>query len=78
DGFSSSVNQFLLEHPQVAESILNTDRFVILLTLLNHKKPLELTYDTLLFSINRIEIHNSELSTLEPEETRIMLDNFFA
>ncbi len=78
EDFSVSVNHFLLEHPQVAESILNTDRFVIILSLLNHQKPIELTYDNLLFFINRIEMHNPELMKIEPEDTRKMLDNFFA
>ena len=78
EDFSVSVNHFLLEHPQVAESILNTDRFVIILSLLNHQKPIELTYDNLLFFINRIEMHNPELMKIEPEDTRKMLDNFCA
>ena len=76
--FSANVNQYLLEHTHVAESILNTDRFVIILTLLNHQKPIELTYDNLLFLINRIEINNQELKDMESEDTRKMLDKFFA
>ena len=76
--FSANVNQYLLEHTHVAESILNTDRFVIILTLLNHQKPIELTYDNLLFLINRIEINNQELKDMESEDTRKMLDEFFA
>ena len=77
DDFSASVNQFLLEHPHVAESILNTDRFVIILSLLNHHKPIELTYDNLLFIINRIEMNDPELKAIESEDTQKMLDNFF-
>ena len=76
--FSANVNQYLLEHTHVVESILNTDRFVIILTLLNHQKPIELTYDNLLFLINRIEINNQELKDMESEDTRKMLDEFFA
>ncbi len=76
--FSANVNQFLLEHTHVAESILNTDRFVIILTLLNHQKPIELTYDNLLFFINRIEMNNPDLKDIESESTRKMLDDFFA
>ena len=76
--FSANVNQFLLEHTHVAESILNTDRFVIVLTLLNHQKPIELTYDNLLFFINRIEMNNQDLKDIESESTRKMLDDFFA
>ena len=75
---SDSVNEFLLQNHHVAESILNTDRFVVVLTLLNHQKPIELTYDNLLFLMNRIEMNNQELIELEPGDTRKMLDDFFA
>ena len=75
---SDSVNEFLLQNHHVAESILNTDRFVVILTLLNHQKPIELTYDNLIFLMNRIEMNNQELIELEPGDTRKMLDDFFA
>ena len=75
---SDSVNEFLLQNHHVAESILNTDRFVVVLTLLNHQKPIELTYDNLIFLMNRIEMNNQELIELEPGDTRKMLDDFFA
>ena len=78
EDFSENINQFLFEHSHVAESILNTERFIIILALLNHQKPIELTYDNLLFFINRIEMNNLELRGMEPEDTRKMLDNFFA
>ena len=75
---SANINEFLLQNHDVAESILNSDRFVIILTLLNHQKPIELTYDNLLFLINRIEMNNPLLRGMEPEATREMLDNFIA
>ena len=78
EGLSASIQEFLLQHPYVAESILNTDRFVIILTLLNHQKPIELTYDNLFFLINRIEMNNQGLRDLEPDDTRKILDDFFA
>ena len=78
EDLSASVHEFLLQNHHVAESILNTDRFVVILTLLNHQKPIELTYDNLLFLINRIEMNNQELREMEPENTRKMLDEFFA
>lgn len=77
-GLSENINEYLLHNPHVAESILNTDRFVIILTLLNHQNAIELTYDTLLFLINRIEMNNPELRNMESENTRKMLDVFFA
>ena len=78
EGLSASIQEFLIQHSHVAESILNTDRFVIILTLLNHQKPIELTYDNLFFLINRIEMNNQGLRDLEPEDTRKLLDDFFA
>ena len=77
-GLSENINKYLLNNPHVAESILNTDRFVIILTLLNHHNAIELTYDNLLFLINRIEMNNPELRNMESENTRKMLDVFFA
>ena len=78
EDLSENINKYLLQNPHVAESILNTDRFVIILTLLNHKNAIELTYDNLLFLINRIEMNNQELRNMESESTRKMLDDFFA
>lgn len=78
EDFSENINDFLLRNPQVAEGVLNTDRFVIILTLLNHQKSIELTYDNLLFLINRIEMNNQELRNMESESTKKMLDNFLA
>lgn len=78
EDLSENINKYLLQNPHIAESILNTDRFVIILTLLNHQNVIELTYDTLLFLINRIEMNNQELRNMEPESTRKMLDDFFA
>ena len=78
EDLSTDVYGFLLRNYHVAERILDADRFVIVLTLLNHQKPIELTYDNLLFLINRIEMNNEELREIEPENTRNMLDAFFA
>ena len=77
DDFSPRIKDFLYQHPEVAENILKTDRFVIILTLLNHKKRVELTYDNLVFLINRIEMNNSELMALESDEIRVILNDFF-
>ena len=45
-------------------------------TLLSHKEDLDLTYDNLLFLINRIEMMDSELIAMEPENAKHMLDDF--
>ena len=78
EDLSANIQEYLHQHPHVAENILNTDRFVIVLTLLNHQKSIELTYDNLLFLINRIEMNNQELRAMEDDNTRKMLDDFFA
>ena len=77
EDLSANVYNYLLQNPHVTDSILNTDRFIIILTLLNHQKAIEITYDNLLFLINRIEINDQELRNLEPENTRKILDDFF-
>ena len=78
EDMTTNIQEYLLQHPHVAESILNTDRFIVILTMLNHQKPIELTYDNLLYLINRIEMKDHGLSEMEPENTRKMLDVFFA
>ncbi len=78
EDMSTNIQEYLIQHPHVAESILNTDRFIVILTMLNHQKPIELTYDNLLYLINRIEMKDHGLSEMEPENTRKMLDVFFA
>ena len=45
-------------------------------TLLSHKEDFDLTYDNLLFLINRIEMMDSELIAMEPENAKHMLDDF--
>ncbi len=76
DDFSSPVNAFLVSNPSVAEAVLNVDRMILILTMLNHEGMISLTYDNLLFLINRIEMNNPELRALETEEVRQMLDDF--
>ena len=76
EDFSEEVSDFLRQHPEVAEQVLKADRLVILLALLNHTKSIPLTYDMLLFLINRIEQISEELQTLEPQETQSLLDAF--
>ena len=76
EDFSEEVSDFLRQHPEVAEQVLKADRLVILLALLNHTKSIPLTYDMLLFLINRIEQISEELQTLEPQEIQSLLDAF--
>ena len=76
EDFSEEVSAFLQQHPEVAEQVLKTDRLVIVLALLNHTKPIPLTYDVLLFLINRIEQISKELQALEPQEIQSILEAF--
>ena len=76
EDFSEEVSDFLRQHPEVAEQVLKADRLVILLALLNHTKSIPLTYDMLLFLINRIEQISKELQALEPQDAQSLLDAF--
>lgn len=78
DDFSSSVNDFLSSNPVIAEAVLNVDRMIFILTMLNHKGAITLTFDNLLYLINRIEMMNPALQALETDEVRQMLDDFLA
>ena len=64
---SPHLDQFLKDHTDVALAALSMDRIVFVFSLLKHKKHVELTYDNVLFLINRMEIHNQELMDMEGE-----------
>jgi hypothetical protein len=76
DDFSPAVKDFLADNRAVSEAVMNVDRMVIMLTLLNHNGNILLTYDNLLFLINRLEMMDASLMALEPDATRMMLDEF--
>lgn len=77
---SESLSEWLEDHLRknrhLAEAALNTDRLIVVYTLLTHKVDFNLTFDNLFFLINRIEMMEPELMAMEPEDTRLMLDNF--
>lgn len=74
DDFSPKVNDLLQAYPELAEKAYDVERLIILLTMLNHSLPLQLTYDNLLFLMNRIEINNPLLLELEPKEVKKILN----
>jgi len=78
EDFSTPVADYLQAHPQVAEAVYGIDRMVFLLTLLNHKRHFPMTYDNVLFLINRIDICDQGLMQLEDEATRWLIDEFIA
>ena len=73
---SDDLNAYLLANRHLAEAVLNTDRLIVIYTLLTHKADFVLTYDNLFFLINRIEMMDLALMSIEPEETKLMLDAF--
>lgn len=76
DDFSPAVSEFLQDHREVAKGVIKLTRLVFVTTLLTQPLHLDLTFDNVLFLINRLDIHNCELQALESDETRIMLDDY--
>ena len=76
EALSESLNIYLNEHRQLAEDILNADRLIVMYTLLTHNADFALTYDNLLFLINRIEMMDPGLMAMEPEDAKLMIDAF--
>lgn len=76
DKLSESLNRYLKCNTHLAEAALNTDRLIVICTLLTHKADFHLTYDNLFFLINRIEMMDTELMALESEETQQMINAF--
>lgn len=78
DNFSAPVEAFLKSNRDVSRRFMETNRVVFVLMLCSHKGNIKLTYDNVLFLVNRIDIFNDELSALESEETKAILDAFIA
>lgn len=78
DDFSPEVTAYLNAHPDVVYQLHATDRLVLVLTLLNHSKSIPLTYDNILFLVNRFDIMDEGTRQLESEETRKLLDDFIS
>lgn len=75
-GLSSHLNKFLKMNRATAEGLFNSDRLIVIYTLLTHRGTFEITYDNLLFLINRIEMMDPQLMALETEEVTKMIDGF--
>ena len=73
---SSELGAFLKSRRQLAEDVLNADRLIVVFSLLSHKGRFSLTYDNLLFLINRIEMMDPEMKKREPEDIKAMLDAY--
>ena len=77
DSLSEGLNSYLNENRHLAEAALNVDRLIVVYTLLTHKADFELTFDNLLFLINRIEMMDLDLMAIEPATTKQMFEQFF-
>lgn len=78
DRFSPEVEAFLSANPEVARGFIDSNRIVFVLSLLNHKGELNLTFDNVLFLVNRMEMRDERLMALEKEQNRNELDAFLA
>ena len=76
EDFSPAVSDYLQSHPQMARNFLKIDRMVFVLMLMNHKQTIDLTYDNIIFLVNRIEINDLDFKALEGEEKSKMLDQY--
>ena len=76
EALSENLNIYLNEHRHLAEDLLNADRLIVVYTMLTHKADFSLTYDNLLFLINRIEMMDFDLMAMEPEDTKLMINAF--
>lgn len=74
EDFSQPVAEYLSQHPDVMRRFINSDRMVIILTLIIHDRQLPLTYDNVIFLVNRLELGDSDLQALEDHQTRENLD----
>ena len=76
EALSENLNIYLNEHRHLAEDLLNADRLIVVYMMLTHKADFSLTYDNLLFLINRIEMMDFDLKAMEPEDTKLMINAF--
>ncbi len=77
EDFSPSIKEFLIRHPDIVKEIFYSDRMVFILTLLNHEEPIPLSYDNIIFLLNRIFLKNGDISALESPEAKAKLESFF-
>ena len=72
--FSPVVNDYLKSHPSTVEAFVNSDRLVVLFSLMMHEESIPLTYDNILFLVNRIDICDDGLAALESAEIKATID----
>ena len=62
--FSPEVAEFLQQHHDVAQRLLEVDRVVFVLSMLHQEKDIPLTFDNVVFLANNIDIQDEELSKI--------------
>ena len=77
ESLSEELDNYLSKNRHLAEAALNVDRLIVVYTLLTHKADFDLTFDNLLFLINRIEMMDLNLMAIEPATTKQMFEQFF-
>lgn len=76
DNYSPKVLEYLKTNTDVTKQLIEADRLVFVVMLLNHKQSIPLTYDNVVFLINRFEIMDEGLMKLESAETKAMIDSY--
>jgi len=77
EDFTAEITDYLKANPDVVSEIWDTDRMVLILALLGHKASITLTFNRLLFLINRLFIYRPEIMQMESENDKAELDAFF-
>ena len=72
--FSPAIYDYLKSHPSTVEAFINSDRLVVLFSLMINEEAIPLTYDNILFLINRIDICDDGLAALESAEIKAAID----
>lgn len=76
EDFSPTIAQYVRSHENTMRSFLSCERMVVILALIIHNQSIPLTYDNILFIVNRIEINDAELQSLEDSTTAAVIDSW--
>ncbi len=76
DGLSPQIHEYLASHKETAARIHESERLILVILLLNHEQAIPLTFDNMVFLINRYEFIDPTLREMESPETRKMLDEY--
>ena len=77
DGLSPEITEYLKANHEIAKAVHETERTVLLLSMLYHNHHLTFDYDTILHLINRMYIQDEGLMQLETTEQKIEFAHYF-